>query len=92
MNIAIGILAGLLWGALGALINYFINRAALKKQSSGALVAASIARMAVDLVILGAVFLLRRALPFPFEAALLSAGVTLSLGSIALAFYIARKK
>ena len=92
MRILFGILAGLAWGALGAFVNYKINQAALKKQSSNALVAASLARMAVDLVVLGVIFLLRGVLPFPFEAALLTAGITLSLGSILLAFRMSRKK
>lgn len=92
MNILYAVLAGLAWGALGALVNFQINRAALKKRSSNALLAASFARMGVDLVVLGTVFLLRKLLPFSFEAALLAAGLTLSLGTIAAAFWLSRRK
>ena len=92
MKIAVAILAGLVWGALGAFVNYRINLAALKKPDSKAVLAAGLARMGVDLAVLGAVFLLRGVLPFPFEPALLAAGITLSLGAVALAFLLAKRR
>lgn len=92
MKIVFGVLAGLLWGALGAFVNYRINLAALKKQSSGAMLGASLARMGVDLAALGSIFLARKVLPFSFEAALLAAGIALSLGAVGLAYYITRPK
>ena len=92
MKIALAILAGLVWGALGAFVNHRINLAALKKPGSKAVLGASFARMGVDLVVLGAIFLLRGVLPFPFEPTLLAAGITLSLGAVALAFSLSKKK
>ena len=91
MRIVFGVLTGLLWGALGAFLNHRINQAALKKEDGKALAAASTARMGVDLAMLGVIFLLRKVLPFSFEATLLSAGLALSLGSIALAFRLSQR-
>lgn len=85
-----GALAGLLWGALAAFVNLQINRAALKKNSSNALLAANLARMGVDLVVLGSVYLLRKVLPFSFEATILAAAVALSLLNIAFSYWIIR--
>lgn len=92
MRYLFGALAGLLLGALGAFLNYRINLAALKKGNSRAFVAASIGRLGVDLAALGVIFLLRKRLPFSYEAAMLAAAVALSLGSIALAFFATRPK
>ncbi len=91
-SIVWGALAGLVWGALAAFVNYAINRAALKKNSSSALLAANAARFAVDLVALGMVFLLRKQLPFRFEAALIAAAISLSVLNIILAYRLVGKK
>ena len=50
------------------------------------MMAASIARMAVDLVALGAVYLLRKRLPFSFEATIIGAAIALSLLTIVFAY------
>ena len=86
MNYVWGALAGLAWGALAAFVNYGINVAAVKKNSNGSMMAASIARMAVDLVALGAVYLLRKRLPFSFEATIIGAAIALSLLTIVFAY------
>ena len=86
MNYVWGVLAGLAWGALAAFINYRINKAAVKKNSNTSMMAANGARMAVDLVALGTVYLLRKALPFSFEATIIAAAISLSLLTIVFAY------
>ena len=86
MNYVWGVLAGLAWGALAAFINYRINKAAVKKNSNTSMMAANGARMAVDLVALGTVYLLRMVLPFSFEATIIAAAISLSLLTIVFAY------
>jgi hypothetical protein len=81
-----GALAGLAWGALAAFVNFCINKAAVKKNSNTSMLAANAARMAVDLVTLGAVYLLRKRLPFSFEATIIAAAVALSMLTIVFAY------
>ncbi len=81
-----GALAGLAWGALAAFVNYRINKAAVGKNSNTAMLAANMARMTVDLVALGAVYLLRKRLPFSFEATIIAAAVALSMLTIVFAY------
>ncbi len=92
MNIVLGVLAGLVWGSLAAFVNLKINQAALKKNSEGSVLAATVARMGVDLVTLGAVFLLRKKLPFSFEATIIAAAMALSLLNVALSYWVIRPK
>ena len=90
MNYVFGALAGLVWGALAAFVNLKINQAALKKNTNAAMIGANTARTAVDLVALGTVFLLRKHLPFSFEATIIAAAVSLSLLTVALAYWVTR--
>ncbi len=90
MNYVWGVLAGLAWGALAAFINYRINKAAVKKNSNTSMMAANGARMAVDLVALGTVYLLRKVLPFSFEATIIAAAISLSLLTIVFAYRLIR--
>ena len=90
MNYVFGALAGLLWGALAAFVNLKINQAALKKSSNAAMLGANTARTAVDLIALGTVFLLRKALPFSFEATIIATAVSLSLLTVVLAYWVTR--
>ncbi len=92
MTYVYGALAGLLWGALGAFVNLKINQAALKKNNNTALLAANVARLGVDLVVLGAVYLLRKVLPFSFEAAIIAAAIALSILNIVFSFLILKPK
>ena len=92
MTYVYGALAGLLWGALGAFVNLKINQAALKKNSNTALLAANIARLGVDLVVLGTVYLLRKVLPVSFEATIIAAAIVLSLLNIVFSFLILKPK
>ena len=86
MNYVFGALAGLLWGVLAAFVNWKISQAALKKNSSTALLASNTIRLAVDLVALGAVFLLRKKLPFNFEAAIIATAISLSILNIVFSY------
>ena len=90
MNYVFGALAGLLWGALAAFVNLKINQAALKKSSNAAMLGANTARTAVDLIALGTVFLLRKALPFSFEATIIATAVSLSLLTVVLAYWVTK--
>ena len=90
MSYVFGALAGLVWGALAAFVNSCINRTALKKGTNAAMLAANLGRTAVDLAALGAVFLLRKLLPFSFEAAIIATAVTLSILTIVLAYRLTK--
>ena len=90
MNYVFGALAGLLWGALAAFVNLKINQAALKKNTNAAMLSANAARTAVDLAALGTVFLLRKHLPFSFEATIIATAVSLSLLTVVLAYWVTR--
>ena len=90
MNYVFGALVGLLWGALAAFVNLKINQAALKKSSNAAMLGANTARTAVDLIALGTVFLLRKALPFSFEATIIATAVSLSLLTVVLAYWVTK--
>ena len=90
MNYVFGALAGLLWGALAAFVNLKINQAALKKSSNAAMLGANTARTAVDLIALGTVLLLRKVLPFSFEATIIATAVSLSLLTVVLAYWVTR--
>lgn len=86
MKVVLAVLLGLVWGAAAALVNGKISANALKKNSSGAIQAASAGRMAVDIAALGLVFLLRGVLPLPYEVVLVATAVSLSLCTILLAY------
>ena len=86
MKLAIGILMGLIWGALAGLLNITMNKGLLKKNSTNALMAGNLARLAVDFAAMAAVYLLRDVLPFSWEAALIGTAVALSIVTIIFAF------
>ena len=90
MSYVLGALAGLAWGALAAFINYRINRAAIRKSTNASVMAANLARTAVDLVVLGTVYLLRKLLPFSFEATIIATAITLSILTIVFAYRLSK--
>lgn len=92
MKYLIGAVAGLVWGALCALLNGFITKKALDKGNDKLMLASNGLRLVVDLVALGAVFLLRNVLPFSFEAALVGTAASLSILMIVFAFKMAAGK
>ena len=91
MKLAIGILAGLLWGVLCGYLNTRILKKALEKNSTNAVMTANLLRMAVDLAALGLVFLLRKLLPFSFEATLVGTALALSGLTIVFAYRYGKK-
>ena len=84
-----GILAGIAWGAAAAVLNGVIGKICVKKNTSGAMMAANVLKLAVDVLALLAVFLLRNVLPFSFEAAILGTVVSLSMLGIVISYHIA---
>lgn len=91
MELLLGGLAGLAWGLICGLVNILILKKAITKNDNNAIMAANLARMAVDLAALGAVFLLRKVLPFSFEAALIGTAVALSVVTIVYAYRYGKK-
>ena len=92
MKYLIGAAAGLVWGSLAALLNAFIPKKALDKGNDKLLLASNVLRMLVDVAALGTVFLLRKVLPFSFEAALVGTAAALSLLMIVFAYKMAAGK
>ena len=92
MSMLLGILAGLGWGALCGGVNVWIMKRALKKGKDQAVMTANALRMAVDLAALGLVFLVRKLLPFPYEAMLIGTAVALSVVTIVFAFRYGKPK
>lgn len=92
MKYVIGALAGLIWGALAALLNGFITKKALDKGSDKLMLLSNFLRLLVDVAALGTVFLLRKALPFSFEAAIVGTAASLSILMIAFAYKMAAGK
>lgn len=91
MKIALAILLGLVWGAMGAVLGGFVTRWALRKNQNGTIIAGNLIRTVIDLSVLGLVFLLRSVLPFDYSYTLIAAAVALSIGTIVISFRLARK-
>lgn len=91
MHFVWGALAGLAWGVLCGGLNILILKKSLGKNDSNVLMAANLGRMAVDLVALLLVFLLRKVLPFSYEAMLVATAVALSVTSLIFAFRYGKK-
>ena len=91
MNYVWGALAGLAWGALCGVLNILILKKSLGKNDSDMLMAGNLARMVVDLAALLLVFLLRKILPFSYEAMLVATAVALSVTSLIFAFRYGKK-
>lgn len=92
MKYLVGAAAGLVWGALAALLNGFITSRAVARANDKLLLLSNFLRLLVDVAALGSVFLLRNVLPFSFEAALVGTAASLSLLMIVFAYKIAAKK
>ena len=92
MKYLIGAVAGLIWVSLAALLNALITKKALNKGNDKLMLASNALRMLVDVAALGMVFLLRKVLPFSFEAALVGTAAALSLLMIVFAYKMAAGK
>ena len=86
-----GALAGLAWGAVCGVLNILILKKAIEKNNNNAVMAANLGRMAVDLAALALVFLLRKALPFSYEAMLIGTAVALSIVTLVYAYRYGKK-
>ena len=82
MHLVWGALAGLVWGALWGGLNILILKKSLGKNDSNLLMAANLGRMVIDMAALLLVFLLRKILPFSYEAMLVGTAVALSVTSL----------
>ncbi len=91
MNFLLGGLAGLAWGAVCGAVNMLILKKAIRKNDSNVLMAANLGRMTVDLLALLLVFLLRKRLPFSYEAMLIGTAVALSVVTLIFAFRYGKK-
>ena len=90
MKYVIGAIVGLLWGALVAWLNSRINKKAIGKNDTKAMMEASLSRTVIDVAALGAVFLLRNVLPFNFEATIAGTAASLGLLTVFFAFQLSK--
>ena len=90
MKYVIGAVMGLLWGALAAWVNSRINKRAISKNSTRAILTANLCRTLIDIAALGSVFLLRNVLPGNFEAAIVGTAASLGLLTVYFAFRLSR--
>ena len=90
MKYVFGAAVGLLWGALIAWVNSLINRKAIAKNTTNALMTANLCRTSLDIVGLGVVFLLRKVLPFSFETTIAGTAAALGLLTVFFAFRLAK--
>ena len=90
MKYVIGVIVGLLWGALVAWLNSRINKIAIGKNDTKAMMEASLGRTVIDVAALGAVFLLRNILPFNFEATIAGTAASLGLLTVFFAFQLSK--
>ena len=90
MNYVIGAAVGLLWGAVIAWVNSRINKNAIAKNTTKALMTANLCRTGLDIFGLGLVFLLRKLLPFSFEATIVGTAASLGLLTVYFAFRLSK--
>ena len=90
MNIVLGVVVGLIWGALVALLNFWLTKKALAKNDTQTLMSANVGRMIIDFAALGIVFLIRQILPFSFEATMVGTAVSLGLLTVFLAYRLSK--
>lgn len=91
MNYVIGALVGIAWGAAVSFLNYFITKRSLAKQSTSAVMGTNLVRNVVNIVALAVVFLLRKYLPFSYEATLIATAIAMSAFTIFLTFKLSKK-
>ena len=70
MTYVISVLVGLVWGFLAALLNAFVTKKCIAKQSTNAIMASNLVHMLVDVAALAVVFLLRNLSWMNFAAAI----------------------
>ncbi len=90
MTYAIGAVVGLIWGAIVAFLNSRISKKAIEKNTAQAILTGNLSRSAIDIVALGAVFLLRNVLPFSFEATLIGTAASLGMLTVYFAYRLSK--
>lgn len=90
MKYLIGAVIGLIWGALIAWLNSRINKKAIEKNSTKAIMTANITRTVIDIAALGSVFLLRNVLPGNFEATIVGTAASLGLLTVYFAYRLSK--
>ena len=90
MKYVIGAVTGLLWGALVAWLNSRISKKAIEKNSTKAMMLASLLRTALDIAALALVFLLRNVLPGNFEATIVGTAASLGLLTVYFAYRLSK--
>lgn len=86
----IGGVIGAAFGFAVANISAALTRRGMKKDSTNAVMAASMLRTLMDLLALLVVYLLRNTLPFPFYGVIVGTALGLSVSNIVLASRISR--
>ncbi len=79
-----GVLVGLLWGAVGAVIIGLVTKKCVEKNTPAAMTTANAVKIAVYVVEFVVVFLVRNILPFSYEAVII--GTVLSLAMLQIVF------
>ena len=84
--------AGLLFGLAVSAVGMVLTLRAMRRGSSKSLALAMALRLLLDLAALGAVYLLRKSMPLPFEPAVIATAVGLSAGAVGLAVLSSRRQ
>lgn len=92
MTYVFGVLAGLVWGFLAALLNAFVTKKCIAKKNTNALLASNMIHMLVDVAALAAVFLVRNVPWLNFAAAIVATAAALSITTIVFTFKLAAQK
>jgi len=90
MKIVLSIAAGLAWGFLGAMINYYIMKKAIAANDAGKVTAVTVVRTAIDALFLGMVFCVRNVSAFNFAFAITATAAALSITTIVMTFKLAK--
>ncbi len=86
MQIALSIIAGLVWGGLFGLLSARISKRIVAAGDERKIASLSMIRMLLDVAALAAVYFTRNLLPLRFEFTLIATAVALSLIGIVAAF------
>ena len=92
MTYVFGVLAGLVWGFLAALLNAFVTKKCIAKKNTNALLASNMIHMLVDVAALAVVFLLRNLSWMNFAAAIAATAAALSITTIVFTYKLAARK
>ncbi len=92
MNYFFGILVGFVWGGLVALLNGFVTKRCVEKNTSAAMTTANTVKIASYILAFAVVFLLRNFLPFSYEAVIIGTVLAISMLQIVISYRIAGSK